>query len=71
MRILSIEHHEAQMPQFALKRRGLIGEIVMASFAYAQPGRDPATVRPAIRTAIHPAHSLRSPAIEAGYSSFM
>lgn len=70
-RAMGVKHHQAQVTQFALKRRRLACEVLMSAFVYAQPRRDAATVRPAIRTAIHPTHSLRSPALEAGYSSFM
>jgi len=67
---MRIEHHKPQVSQFAIERRRLVGEVVMPAFVYAQPRRDHATVRPAIRTAIHPPHNLRSPALGAGYSSF-
>jgi hypothetical protein len=66
-----VEHHQAQMAQFAIERRRLIGDIASAAFVYAQPGRRDPSVRPNIRTAIHPEHNVRSPAIEAGYSSYV
>jgi len=66
-----VEHQQTQVSQFAFKRGRLIGEILAPSFAYAQPERRDPSVRPDIRTAIHPKHSVRSPAPGAGYSSYV
>ena len=71
-----IRKHNAEVAGKIAKLMDVMkNEIAHDSFAgyktKPQPGRRDPSVRPDIRTAIHPAHNVRSPAIDAGYSSYV